>query len=827
MNEHTLKVLEFDKIREMLSKHCLSEMGRELATSILPTKDKEIAETEIRQTTELKEILLYEEKFPLSSMKDIRLSLKKAEIEGACLDPRELLNISQILNISGSLIKFFKNKKEKYPHICGLISELRSFDNILSTINSAVDPSAEIRDSASGRLSDIRHQKKTLRNRILDKLESMIGARKAKGPRQDDIITIRDGRYVIPMDESDFFQSRGIIHDRSRSGATVFVEPIVVVGMNNQLRELSFEEEAEIERILREISEMIKEELKDLDVTVRTLQELDFIHAKARLSFDYDGNPPLLNEQGYINLIEACHPLFHLPKDKKSEIPPFDRLPSGLSLPSTLSLRTKCRVEDRVVSKAEPPKAGEVVPLSLALGKDYSTLIITGPNAGGKTVALKTAGLLTLMALAGLHIPAKPYSEISVFKRVYADIGDEQSIEMSLSTFSSHMLHIRDAVKNADSESLILLDELGGGTDPKEGVALGEAVIDGLVKKEAKVIITTHHGALKILAQEYPQVRNASMEFDKETLTPTYRFQMGFPGSSYAIQIAQRLGMPEGIIQKAQEVLGSEERDLGALLESLEKDLKKVRENRQAMEEQKKVTEELMNLYQDRVKKLDEREKELKTKALRESKLMVEATRVELERLVAQIRKTQAQKEVVKQAHRVLEEKKISLSEELEKFEQKVTKKLGIIQPGDSVWIEPLGIKGEVISKDEQSKKLKVLVGNLTYDVEEQKLTRIEEEEKVEAESEYVGTLYSVPQVSPEIDLRGLLAEEAFDIVDKYLDNAFLAGLTTVSVIHGKGTGALRKKIGEFLSHHHRVEGIRLGEWNEGGSGVTIVKLKE
>ncbi len=794
MDEHTLKVLEFDKIREMLSKHCLSEMGKELATSIFPTKDKEIAEKEIRQTTELKEILLYEEKFPLSSMQDIRGSLKKAEPEGANLEPKELLNIAHILNISKSLIKFFKNKKEKYPHINTLISELRSFDEILFTINSAVDPSGEIRDSASGRLSDVRHQKKTLRNRILDKLESMLGARKTKGPRQDDIITIRDGRYVIPMDESDFFQSRGIIHDRSRSGATVFVEPLVVVRMNNQLRELSLEEEAEIERILREITDLIRVELVDLDVMVRILQELDFIHAKAQLSFDYEGNAPLLNEQGYINLIEARHPLLHFPKEKKSEI---------------------------------APKAGEVVPLSLALGKDYSTVIITGPNAGGKTVALKTVGLLTLMALTGLHIPVKPYSEISVFKRVYADIGDEQSIEMSLSTFSSHMLHIKDAVKNADSESLILLDELGGGTDPKEGVALGEAIIDGLIKKEARVIITTHHGALKILAQEYPQARNASMEFDKETLTPTYRFQMGYPGSSYAIQIAQRLGMPEGIIQKAQEVLGSEERDLGALLESLEKDLKKVRENRQAMEEQKKVTEELMNLYRDRVKKLDEREKELKTKALRESKLMVEATRAELERLVAQIRKTQAQKEVVKEAHRVVEEKRTSLTEELEKFEQKVTKKLGIIQTGDSVWIEPLGITGEVMSKDEQSKKFKVLVGSVTYDVEEEKLTRIEEGEKVEAESEYVGTSYSIPQVSPEIDLRGLLAEEAFDIMDKYLDNAYLAGLTTVSVIHGKGTGALRKKIGEFLSHHHRVDNIRLGEWNEGGSGVTVVKLKE
>jgi DNA mismatch repair protein MutS2 len=317
------------------------------------------------------------------------------------------------------------------------------------------------------------------------------------------------------------------------------------------------------------------------------------------------------------------------------------------------------------------------------------------------------------------------------------------------------------------------------------------------------------------------------MEFDQETLTPTYRFQIGYPGSSFAIHIASRLGISPEIIQKASQILGSEERDLGKLLESLETDLKKVRENRQALDEQKRITDELMNLYRDRMKKLEEREKELKTGALRESKLMVEATRAELERLVAQIRKTQAQKEVVKETHRVLEEKKSSLSQELEKFEEKVNKKLGIIQPGDSVWIEALGIKGEVISKDGLSKIFKVLVGNVTYDVEEEKLTRIEDMEKVDTESEYSGTSYSIPQVSPEIDLRGLMSEEAFNIVDKYLDDAYLAGLTTVSLIHGKGTGALRKKIGEFLTHHHRVENIRLGEWDEGGSGVTIVKLKE
>jgi DNA mismatch repair protein MutS2 len=800
MDEHTLKVLEFDKIRGMLSSRCLSDWGKELSLSLSPSKDKETIEKEIRETTELKEILLYEERFPLSSMKDVRGSLEKAKVEGVYLDPKELLNIGEVLAISGALLKFIKAKEEKYPHVFKLIDQLRSFAQIQSAINSAVDQSGEIKDTASGKLSDIRHQKKTVRNRLLDKLESMIGARKMKGPRQDDIITIRDGRYVIPMDEGEFFQHRGIVHDKSKSGATLFVEPLVVVGLNNQLRELTLEEEKEIERILKEITSMIRAELEDLKITVKALQKLDFIYAKSRLSFDYDGNPPLLNEQGYINLIEARHPLLNASRD-------------------SLLLTPK--------KEGEKEERRNAVPLSLSLGKDYTALIITGPNTGGKTVALKTVGLLTLMALSGLHIPVKPYSEICVFKKIYADIGDEQSIEMSVSTFSSHMTQIKKAVDDSDSQTLVLLDELGGGTDPKEGAALGEAIVDQLIKKEAKLVATTHHGALKILASEYPQIRNASLEFDKETLTPTYRFQIGYPGSSYAIEIAQRLGMDQNIIEKAFELLGSKERDLGLLLENLEKDLKTVRENRKALDEQKKASEELVNLYKDRLEKLESGEKDLKTNALKEAKQMVETTKVELERLIAQIRKTQAEKQVVKEAHHFLEEKKTSITKELEKFEEKVVKKLGIVKPGDAVWIEPLGIKGDVLEKDEHSGKIKVLVGSITYTVEESELTRIEDREKVEAESGYMGVPYTVPYVSPEIDLRGLLAEEAFEVVDKYLDNAYLAGLSQVCLIHGKGTGALRKKISEFLSHHHRVEEFRLGEYNEGGPGVTIVKLKE
>ncbi|MCK4385395.1 MAG: endonuclease MutS2, partial [candidate division Zixibacteria bacterium] len=361
MDEHTLKVLEFDKIKRMLSSCCLSDWGKELCDSLSPCKDKETIEKEIRETTELKDILLYEERFPLSAMGDVRDSLKKAEIEGVCLEPKELLSIGEMLAISEALLKFIKSKEEKYPHIFKLISQLRSFDQIQSAINKAVDQSGEIKDTASGKLSDLRHQKKTTRNRLLDKLESMIGARKIKGPRQDDIITIRDGRYVIPMDEAEFFQKRGIVHDKSKSGATLFVEPLVVVGLNNQLRELSLEEEKEIERILKEITSMIRAELEDLKITVKALQRLDFIYAKAKLSFDYDGNPPLLNEQSYINLIEARHPLLNVSGD--------------------WSQATAKKEEKEITPENEQRKTA--VPFSLSLGKDYTTLIITGPNTGG------------------------------------------------------------------------------------------------------------------------------------------------------------------------------------------------------------------------------------------------------------------------------------------------------------------------------------------------------------------------------------------------------------------------------------------------------------
>lgn len=786
MDEHNLKVLEFDKIKRILESKCLSELGRKKVSSLFPIIEEEVISKWQKDTTELKEILQFEEKFPLYSIPNLWVSFRKAERVGGYLEPKEFLKIGEMLKLCGVLLKFIQGKEKKYPQISALTSKLKRFEELSSAINKAIDPSGEIRDNATFFLFSIRQEKNTNRNRILDKLHSLLKLKKREA--QEEIITLREGRFVVSLPTEEFQKSKWIVHDRSSSGATLFVEPLPVVELNNRQRELEIEERNEIEKLLKGITSLVRKELEELRISLEVIAELDFIHSKALFSLECKGNEPKFNSEGYIYLKNARHPLLYL---------------SG-SIPKE-----------------------EVVPLFLELGKKFTVLIITGPNTGGKTVALKTVGILALMAQSGLHITTEFGSTLPIFKQVFADIGDEQSIEMSLSTFSSHIGQIIKALKKADENSLVLLDELGAGTDPKEGVALGEAIIADLIQKKAKTIITTHQGVLKTLAQLYPQVENASLEFDKESLKPTYRFHIGYPGGSYGIEIAKRLGMPESIIQKSFKLLGTKERDLGLLLEELQKNLKVVRENRKALEEQKRFSDELLNLYQQRLKKLETNKKELKTKALKESKELVEKTRVEIEHLIAELKKTQAQKESIKQAHTYLEEKKRKLEEELKNLEEKIPQANERLKAGDFVWIDSLKIEGEVLAETDSSGKVKLRIGNFTYTVDQNELSKIEGDKKEEPTTSTRYELYSIENISPEIDLRGLTADEAIEKVDKYLDDAYLAGLSEVALIHGKGTGALRKKIGEFLTGHHRVKETRMGTLEEGGVGVMIVKLKE
>lgn len=789
MDEHTLKVLEFDKIRSLLSGLCRSSLGKQLCQDLFPSLDKEIIQRNLKTTTELKEILLFEDEFPLNATKDVRPYLNKLKSQGAFLEPKELLDLSETLTVSKSILLFLKPKQEKYPILWNIISGIKPEDKIVGEISKAIDSSAQVKDSASNNLRQIRQQKISTRQSILDKLQKLLGAKQSRSPKQDDIITIREGRYVIPVSADEFSHSKGIVHDRSSSGVTFFVEPFVTVELNNKLRELELEEKKEIERILLAISDLIRVELADIERIVEILQLIDFIYAKARFSIEFKANSPRLNTNGSINLIKARHPLL-----------------------------------EKSIGK-------NIVPISLELGENFNTLIITGPNAGGKTVALKTLGLLTLMAQSGLHIPAEDSSEIAIFNKVYADIGDEQSIEMSISTFSSHISRVIKAINDSDSNSLVLLDELGVGTDPKEGVALGEAVLVNLSQKNVKTVITTHYGILKLLPQNYPQMRNASLEFDKQTLKSTYNFRLGLPGSSYAIEVAQRLGMPKEIIERASELVGTQERDLSALLENLEKDLRKVNQSKDDLEKQKKNWDEMLNLYKDKVRRIETKEKELESKSLEEAKQLVDRTRIELEKLVAEIRKTQADKELVKKAHKFIDQKGKEITEKMKSsIVGFSTKGAGgetgkeEIEKGDTVWIESLKIQGEVMFK--RGDELKVRCNNFVYTVSSDQVSKIESSEGKPVNSEGIGFSQS-ESAKLEVDLRGLYGDEAVEMIDKYLDGAYLSSLNTLWIIHGKGTGALRKKVNSFLSKHPRVESFRLGNWNEGGSGVTVVKLKQ
>src|SRR5574341_180082 len=449
MDAHSLKVLEFDKVKDKLSFFCHSNLGQEKVSQLTPSVDPKEIEENLNKTTQFKEILLYEEGIPSLQFQDIREALNRVSVSGFSLEPQELLEVAAVLACSRDWLKFFKDKKEKYPAIQAIlrgkvgynktVTNLSFNEKLHSAINKAIEPSGEIKDSASERLSKIRREKNTVRNKILDKLNSILASKKTKS--EEEIITLREGRFVIPVREGETHKVKGIVHDKSSTGLTFYIEPTDAIELNNQLKELDIEERNEIHRILRELSEQVRSDLENLKANLEILSELDFIYAKAKFSMDWKCNKPVLNQDGYLRLVKARHPFL----DQK-----------------------------------------KVVPLTIELGKEFSTVIITGPNTGGKTVALKTVGLLNLMVQAGLEIPAEPGSEVNLFGKIFADIGDEQSIEMSLSTFSSHIRQIINAIQNSDQQSLVLLDEIGAGTDPKEGAALGEAILNYLTEKKVK-----------------------------------------------------------------------------------------------------------------------------------------------------------------------------------------------------------------------------------------------------------------------------------------------------------------------------------------------------
>jgi DNA mismatch repair protein MutS2 len=782
---NSLEILEYHKIVSIVQGLCLTPYGTANVERMLPTTDIEVIRRRLDEIEEMKQIILFGTALPLYRLDETSDLIYHARTEGAIIEPKKLLLIKEQIEVALELHDYARDEREKFPLVAEYLADLHPFPDIKKAIARAIDYNGDILDGASGKLKNIRSDIGRLRQSIINRLEQILAGRKKSPGWQDDTVTQRDGRYVIPVVTGQHRADSGIIHDRSQSGATMYVEPNEVVEANNRLGLLYQEERLEIDRILKELTAMIGQNAEKLLSNLELIGILDSIHAAAALALKIGAQKPLVVSNNEVDLIKARHPLLLYYTENKED----------------------------------------VVSNDFSLNESRRVMIITGPNTGGKTVALKTVGLLALMALSGLHIPADDRSRVGVFNNVFADIGDEQSIELSLSTFSSHVRKIIHAVRQADKNSLVLFDEIGAGTDPKEGAALAEAIILRLLEIGCKTIVTTHYSQLKTLPMENPEIENASFEFDRESLQPTFRLHTGIPGASYAVEIAERLGMPKKITSRAAGLVGQSERSLTALIESLEKELGILREDKAELEERLSRASQLESDYKSRSKEFKEEVHEKKQRKLEELENSLKKARRQIEQIVKELRESQASEKTVKKAHKFLKETDAKIARLKQKHDPEPKKKKKLpIQPGDTVYINSFRKEGEFIEKVGNN-KAKIRVGNIMTTV------AIEDIKPLPAPAGAVDMISPVNMgdidiPDPEIHLRGMTVEEATERLDKYLDKAILTGISQVYVIHGLGTGTLRRALGEYLRNHPAVASIRLGNWNEGGAGVTIVRLK-
>lgn len=784
MQQKMLRILEFDKVKEQLAEHASSPLGLERIDALMPSSDLEEVAAWLEETDEAATVLRLAGYAPLDGVVDIRPHLKRAAI-GGVLSPQELVEVAATSVASRQMKRLIMDLHEEHGGLERLsiyADELVEVPALEHDIRRSIDDHGEVLDAASDRLRSLRGQIRSVEARIREKLESIIRSPAAQKRLSDAIITIRNDRYVIPVKQEYRGAYGGIVHDQSASGATLFIEPQAVVELNNALREARAKEKQEIERILRELSAKVAEQAEPLARAAEALAHFDFVFAKAKYARRIQGTKPAVNHRGYLRFVQARHPLL------------------------------------------DPAKA---VPNDIELGGDYTTIVITGPNTGGKTVTLKTVGLLTLMAQAGLFIPASDGSEAAVFRAVYADIGDEQSIEQSLSTFSSHMVNIVDILRHVDGESLVLFDELGAGTDPQEGAALAIAILDEVHGRGARTVATTHYPELKAYGYNRPGVVNASVEFDTETLRPTYKLLIGIPGRSNAFDISRRLGLDERIIERAKAQVSAESHNVENMIASLERSKKQAEEDearaRAALEEAERLRAE----WEQKLEALEEEKEERLAEAAKQATDIIRAAEREAERVIHELRRLQKEKQAEVKDHELLEAKQ-RLAAAVPKVEKrKKAKKQAprhVFQPGDEVKVTSLNQKGYLIEKVSDD-EWQVQLGILKMKIRERDLEYIGSAPAKDATP--IATVKGKDaHVSLELDLRGERYEDALIRLEKYIDDAVLAGYPRVSIIHGKGTGALRQGVQQFLKQHRAVKSFRFGEANEGGTGVTVVELK-
>jgi DNA mismatch repair protein MutS2 len=816
MTPHSLRVLEYDAIRARVVEQASCTLGQERALAMEPGGREEVVRRLQAETAEAVWLLDTTGGVPLGGIHDTRTAIRVAAAAGI-LEPGVLLLVADTAAAGRKLKTYLLQKREHVPNLAELAHRIGEFPLVEQSIREAIGENAEVRDEASPTLSRLRKELRVIRGRMTDRLNSILRGPGYRDMIQDPVITTRDGRYCIPVKSEYRTQFGGLVHDQSSSGATVFMEPTAVVELGNELRQVEVRERQEVERILRDLTATVGRFADDLAATVDTLGELDFIIARAKLSLAMDGAAPEINGEGFIALRRARHPLL----------------------------------------------SGEVVPIDLELGRKDTVLVITGPNTGGKTVSLKTAGLLALMAQSGLQIPADSGSTLPVFQGVYADIGDEQSIQQSLSTFSGHIRNIAEILKQVEktgSRSLVLLDEVGAGTDPTEGAALAKAILQHLHGKGARTIATTHYGELKEFAYSTEGVENASVEFDTQSLRPTYRLLIGIPGTSNAFAIAQRLGLPQPIVEAARGMIGTDRAVLSEVIQRLAEDQRSAEtDSRKASQAAREIEEKRDQLDRELRRVRTERADTL-NRAKAEAEEMVRGARREMDRLRDEMRRLE------RQARRAAEEpgnlaglEKVrerleKTSGRLERRAETVEKRARRSAPppeppveetvstdgtpprvGDLVWVAGLNQRGTLLSTTDG--KAQVQIGSMRMAVPADGLRRIVTPKPVGAPRSPAASALAGRQadlrmqarahISPEVHLLGLRADEAVSRLDEYVDDACLAGLSPVRVVHGRGSGALKRAVWDYLKGHPHVSAFRHPPEEEGGGGVTVVELRE
>ncbi|MDE6406577.1 MAG: endonuclease MutS2 [Lachnospiraceae bacterium] len=791
MNSKVLRVLEYHKIISQLTEKASSEPGRRLAAALVPMTDLEEIRTAQTQTADALGRLFSKGSTSFGSNKDLGMSLKSLEV-GSVLSIVELLRIASFLENVNRIKAYGRRERDDIPgdSLDVYFDSLEPLTPLANEINRCILSEEEIADDASPALKRIRRSIAITNDRIHSQLSSMING-SLRTYLQDAVVTMRDNRYCIPVKSEYKGQVPGMVHDQSSTGSTFFIEPAAIVNLNNELKELSIKEQEEIEAVLASLSAQAAAHTEALAVNQKSMTMLDFIFAKASLAMEQNATMPLFNTEHQIRIRKGRHPLI----DKKT-----------------------------------------VVPVDILLGIDFDLLIITGPNTGGKTVALKTVGLLTLMGQAGLHIPALDRSELSVFREVYADIGDEQSIEQSLSTFSSHMTSIVSILQEADVDSLCLFDELGAGTDPTEGAALAISVLDHLHGRGIRTMATTHYSELKVYALSTPFVENACCEFNVETLRPTYRLLIGIPGKSNAFAISSRLGLPDHIIEDAKRHITQDKESFEDLLANLENSRLTIEKEQAEIEAYKREMQALKERLESKQEKIDQSRDRIIREANEEAREILQSAKELADETIRTFQKAGAASSIKdleksrRKVHDKISEKNEKLALKNDKPTHKVLKP-NQIRLGDSVKVVSMGLKGSVSSLPDKNGRLFVQCGIIRSQVSLSDLVLLEEEtvktEKMQRSSSGKLKMSKSYSVSTEINLLGKTVDEALSELDKYLDDAYLAHLPSVRIVHGKGTGALRKAVQGYLRKNRVIKSFRLGEFGEGDAGVTIAEFKE